>query len=89
MNSYASEVEFEQQKIPVNEYMDGTCYRCGEYNAPVSIELLMALPKSNRVHIGSTKIQKDEDTLYDRRIWYEIFRCPHCKHTYAVPFSSV
>ena len=88
MNSYASEVELNHQVYPANEYMDGTCYRCGEWAAPVTFEELLVMPRKSKLHVGTSKRTIDKDTLYHREVWYECFVCPECGHHFSVPYSS-
>jgi hypothetical protein len=88
MNSYATNVQVAGKNVPVNEYMEGVCYSCGEWHAPIVFEDLLLL-KNQPYYLGSTKPQKDKDVWYERLVWYEAFRCPKCNQEFAVPFTNL
>lgn len=82
-------VMHQDERYQVNEYMDGLCPECRNWEAPITVKELVLL-RDQSVHRGSGPRKIDPKAQYHRETWIEFFECPEkkCHTRFGVPYSS-
>ena len=82
-------MELNRKNYHSNDYLDGTCPGCGEWEAPITSEELVTIDDPIAHHGSSTPVRDLDARRYVRQKWREYFQCPKCNKRFSVLYSNV
>ena len=75
-----------------NGYVQGACPKCGEWEAPLTVNELKRMKKNKNYqscHLGTDLPVVDPRPIYYRVTWNEYFKCPECQAKLYVEYSNI